>query len=82
MAKTTNSKPAAMAATNISAQQQELVDDTNGDVSMDKLVAELAKQRASLKEDMSTLIQNVVTPLQTSVNALRKTSGNYSWREL
>lgn len=39
-------------------------------ITMAQLVQELAKQRESLKEDISTLIQESLVPLQTSVSAL------------
>lgn len=47
---------------------------------MSKLVPELYKQRASLREDMSTLIQDSVRPLQASVDALRKTVKTFHGR--
>lgn len=39
---------------------------------MDKLILEMAKQHASLKENMSIFLQNSITPLQTSLEALRE----------
>lgn len=53
--------------------QPELAEECSHVPSVDKLIAELAKQRASLKEDMSILIQNSITPLQTSLEALHET---------
>ena len=40
---------------------------------MSELVAELGKQRTSLKEDISALIQESIAPLQASVNTLNET---------
>lgn len=39
---------------------------------MDKLILEMAKQYTSLKENMSIFLQNSITPLQTSLEALDK----------
>src|SRR4029434_9749825 len=46
---------------------------TPNEVSMSELVAELGKQRTSLKEDISALIQDSIAPLQASVNTLNET---------
>lgn len=55
-------------------------EDTGDTLSMTKLVSELAKQRASLREDMTTLIQDSVKPLQVSVDALRTTVNSFQHR--
>ena len=53
----------------------------NGEqLSMATLISELAKQRASLKDDMKSLIQESITPLQTSMDALRETVGSFQNR--
>lgn len=49
-------------------------------ITMTQLVEELAKQRASLKEDISTLIQESLVPLQSSVNALKETVDTFQQR--
>lgn len=49
-------------------------------ITMTQLVDELAKQRASLKEDISTLIQESLVPLQTSMNALKETVDTFQQR--
>lgn len=49
-------------------------------ITMTQLVEELAKQRSSLKEDISTLIQEFLVPLQTSVNALKETVYSFQQR--
>lgn len=48
--------------------------------SASQLVFKLEMQRASLLKDLSTLIQDSVKPLQTSVDALRKTVDNFNGR--
>lgn len=50
---------------------------SNDGVSMSQLVAELTKQRTSLKEDISTLIQESIASLQSSVNALTETATSF-----
>lgn len=45
----------------------------NDGISMSQLVAKMTKQQTSLKEDISTLIQESITSLQSSVNALTET---------
>lgn len=42
-------------------------------VAMDQLSAEFAKQRTSLKEDVSTLIQDTIKPKQDSLDSLQTT---------
>lgn len=42
-------------------------------VAMDQLSAEFAKQRTSLKEDVSTLIQDAIRPIQASLDSLQTT---------
>lgn len=49
-------------------------------LTMTQLVQELAKQRESLKEDISTLIQESLVPLQASVSALTETVGSIQQR--
>ena len=49
-------------------------------VSVSQLVAELSKQRSSLKEDISALIQESIAPLQSSVNALTETVTSFQAR--
>ena len=49
-------------------------------VSVSQLVAELSKQRSSLKEDISALIQESIAPLQSSVNALTETVTGFQAR--
>lgn len=44
----------------------------NGDpISMSELITELSKQWANFKEDVATLIQESIPPLQASVDGLR-----------
>ncbi len=40
-------------------------------ITMDQLIAELDRQRESLREDMSTLIKASIQPVQSSVDSLR-----------
>ena len=54
--------------------------DTIDTISMPQLVAELAKQRAGLKNDVSGLIQESLKPLQTAMDALRDTVGSFQAR--
>lgn len=42
----------------------------NAIITMDQLVAELDRQRSSLREDMSTLIKSSIQPVQSSVDSL------------
>lgn len=49
-------------------------------ISMSQLVQELSKQRTSIKEDISSLIQQAVGPLHASVNALRETVDGFQTR--
>lgn len=51
-----------------------------GTICMEQLVAELAKQRAGLKDDVSCLIQESLKPIQTAMNALRDTVGSFQTR--
>lgn len=46
-------------------------------LSMTMLVAELAKQISSLKEDMASLISTSLAPLQTSIDAFRETVNTF-----
>lgn len=74
-----SSKLATMAAASATTNQSE---DDNGEdtLSMTKIISELAKQRASLKDDMSTLIRDSVKPLQDSVDSLRTTVNSFQSR--
>ena len=54
--------------------------DATDTISMPQLVAELAKQRAGLKNDVSGLIQESLKPLQTAMDALRDTVGSFQAR--
>ena len=49
-------------------------------VSVSELVAELSKQRSSLKEDISALIHESIALLQSSVNALTQTVTGFQAR--
>lgn len=49
-------------------------------VGMDQLSAEFAKQRTSLKEDVSSLIQEAVKPLQTAMDTLQSTMKSFQGR--
>lgn len=66
------------------ADSENVVNDSPDDVpeslSMSQLVTELQKQRTSLREDMSALIQDSVKPLQTSVDSLRDIVNNFQGR--
>ena len=53
---------------------------TTDSISVSQLVAELAKQRAGLKHDVSELIQESLKPLQTAMDALRDTVGSFQAR--
>ncbi|KAG7505606.1 hypothetical protein JOB18_035675 [Solea senegalensis] len=57
-----------------------LVEELPDTLSMSQLVSELEKQRASLRSDLSTLIQESVKPLQTSVDALHETVTHFNGR--
>lgn len=70
------SKLATMAT---AAKSEETQEDDNG-VTMSQLVAELTKQRTSIKEDISALIQESIVSLQTSVNALTETMASFQSR--
>lgn len=49
-------------------------------VAMDQLSAEFAKQRTSLKEDVSYLIQEAIKPLQTSMDSLQSAMNSFQGR--
>lgn len=49
-------------------------------VAMDHLSAEFAKQRTTLKEDVSTLIQNAIKPIQDSLDSLQTTVTSFQKR--
>lgn len=49
-------------------------------VAMDQLSAEFAKQRTSLKEDVSTLIQDAIRPIQASLDSLQITVTSFQSR--
>lgn len=51
-----------------------------GGISMSQLLVELSKQRVSLRVDISTLIQDSIGPLQTSVNAIQETVASFQSR--
>ncbi|KAI3355637.1 hypothetical protein L3Q82_004177 [Scortum barcoo] len=58
-----------MAAASTDAEKPS--DSKRGDpVSMSQLIAELSKQRTNFKEDVATLIQETIQPLQASVDGL------------
>lgn len=50
------------------------------EVAMDQLSAEFTKQRAALKEDVSTLIQNAIKPIQDSLDSLQTTVTSFQNR--
>ena len=49
-------------------------------VDMDQLSVEFAKQRTSLKEDVSSLIQEAIKPLQTAMDNLQSTMKSFQGR--
>lgn len=49
-------------------------------VSMSELITELSKQRVNFKEDVATLIQESIQPLQASVNGLRDEVSSFQGR--
>ena len=66
-----SSKLASMAA---AANTDKSEDGHSGDsLSMAQLIAEPAKQHTGIKEDMASLIQESMNPLQASVDGLRDT---------
>lgn len=77
---TTRTSIASKLATMASAGKSEETPADNDGVSMNQLVTELTKQRASIKEDISVLIQESMVPLQTSVNALTETLASFQSR--
>ncbi len=77
---TTRTSIASKLATMTSAGKSEETPADNDGVSMNQLVTELTKQRASIKEDISVLIQESMVPLQTSVNALTETLASFQSR--
>ncbi len=77
---TTRTSIASKLATMTSAGKSEETPADNDGVSMSQLVTELTKQRASIKEDISVLIQESMVPLQTSVNALTETLASFQSR--
>lgn len=72
-----SSKLAAMVAADNNESKR---GSSSTDLSMDKLIAQLEKQRSSLKEDMSVLIHDSITPLQASVDALHDTVNTFQNR--
>lgn len=54
--------------------------DSTDTISMSQLVAELSKQRAGLKDDLSGLIQESLKPLQTTMDVLQKTVSAFQTR--
>lgn len=77
---TTRTSLASKLAMMASAEKSEEALPENDGVSMSQLVTELAKQRASIKEDISVLIQESMTPLQASMNALTETLASFQSR--
>lgn len=73
-------KLAKMAASSKASDAPGLIKEAPETLSMSQLVAELEKQRASFREDMSALIRESVKPIQTSVDALRGTVNNFQGR--
>lgn len=49
-------------------------------IAMDQLSAEFAKQRTSLRDDISCLIQEAIKPLQTSLDSLQTTVSSFQKR--
>lgn len=78
---TVASKLAKMAAASPDASNSTgLVEESLSTLSMSQRVSELEKRGASLREDMSALIQESVKPLRSLVDALRKTVNDFSIR--
>lgn len=73
-------KLAAMAANDTTSIKDTPEKDNPDNLSMSQLVSELAKQRVSLKEDMASLIQESIKPLQVSVDTLRETVSSFQQR--
>lgn len=71
-------KLSAMAAS--SNLEKQAMTETCESVSMAQLISELSKQRISIREDISVLIQESIAPLQSSVNALRETVDGFQSR--
>ena len=80
VAATVASKLAKMATASSDANTSGLVKGAPDSFSVSQLVSELEKQRASLREDMSVLIQESGKPLQTSIDALRETVNHFNGR--
>ena len=81
VAATVASKLAKMATASSDASNTSgLVKGAPDSFSVSQLVSELEKQRASLREDMSVLIQESGKPLQTSIDALRETVNHFNGR--
>lgn len=70
---TTRTSLASKLATMVSTGKLEEASANNDSGSMSQLVTELTKQQASIKEDISTLIEDLIVPLQVSVNTLTET---------
>lgn len=51
--------------------------DNMDNLSMSQIVCELAKQHAGLKEDLASLIQDSIKPLQASLDTLCETFGSF-----
>ncbi len=77
---TTRTSIASKLATMANAGKSEETPADNDGVSMNQLVTELTKQRASIKEDISVLIQESMVLLQISVNALTETLASFQSR--
>lgn len=85
MATSKQKKPSLMTtrntlATKLSTMASEASPPNSDGITMTQLVQELAKQRESLKEDISTLIQESLVPLQTTVNALTESVNSVQQR--
>ncbi|RXN10941.1 LINE-1 type transposase domain-containing 1 [Labeo rohita] len=71
-------KLAAMAAA--SNVKNQAAGETFESVSTDLLISELTKQRISIRDDISALIQESIGPLQSSMNALRESVEGFQSR--
>ena len=71
-------KLAVMAANDTTTSKKDIpVKDNTDNLTMSQLVSELSKQQASLKEDMESLIQDSIKPLQASLETLCETVGSF-----
>lgn len=67
-------------ASKLSAMASEASSPESDGITMTQLVEELAKQRESLKEDISALIQDSLVPLQTTMKALAESVNSVQQR--